>query len=174
LILSTSRFALRLFLISVFTACGIATASPAQGAAEIVPFSDQPEGTVVIKTKERRLYYVLGDGKALRYPVGVGRAGQTWEGNAIITGKYLKPAWRPPDVIKRDRPSLPDLIPGGSPDNPMGAAAITLSRGEYAVHGTNQPNTIGHFVSYGCIRMHNQDILDLYDRVSYGTLVVVQ
>ena len=104
----------------------------------------------------------------------VGRAGQTWKGNAVITGKYIKPGWRPPEVIKRAQPNLPDLIPGGSPENPMGAAALTLSEGEYAIHGTNRPSSIGGFVSYGCIRMYNQDILDLYDRVSFGTQVIVQ
>ena len=77
-------------------------------------------------------------------------------------------------MIKRAQPNLPDLIPGGTPENPMGAAALTLSEGEYAIHGTNRPSSIGGFVSYGCIRMYNQDILDLYDRVSFGTQVVVQ
>jgi lipoprotein-anchoring transpeptidase ErfK/SrfK len=144
-------------------------------AAETVRFKGGfSPGTIVIKTSERRLYYVLGDGTAVRYPVGVGRAGQTWKGDAVITGKYIKPGWRPPEVIKRAQPNLPDLIPGGSPENPMGAAALTLSEGEYAIHGTNRPSSIGGFVSYGCIRMYNQDILDLYDRVGFGTHVVVQ
>ena len=80
----------------------------------------------------------------------------------------------PPAEIRRDKPSLPDVIPGGSPHNPMGEAALTLSQGEYAIHGTNAPGSIGGFVSYGCIRMYNQDIMDLYARVSYGTTVVVQ
>ena len=149
-------------------------ATPTAAAAEVVRFKGFSPGTIVIKTNERRLYYVQDDGTALRYPVGVGRAGQTWKGTAIITGKYIKPGWRPPEVIKRAQPNLPDLIPGGSPENPMGAAALTLSEGEYAIHGTNRPSSIGGFVSYGCIRMYNQDILDLYDRVSFGTQVVVQ
>jgi lipoprotein-anchoring transpeptidase ErfK/SrfK len=155
-------------------ASGIMAASSAQ-AREVVPFKkDFSAGTVVVKTSERRLYYVVGDGTAIRYPVGVGRAGQTWKGDAVITGKYLKPGWRPPEVIRRDRPSLPDLIPGGNPANPMGDAALTLSEGEYAIHGTNRPNSVGGFVSYGCIRMYNQDVMDLYERVGYGTRVVVQ
>jgi lipoprotein-anchoring transpeptidase ErfK/SrfK len=91
----------------------------------------------------------------------------------MINGKQLRPAWSPPAEVKRDKPSLPNVIPGGSPSNPMGAAAMTLSGGEYAIHGTNQPSSIGGFVSYGCIRMFNADVLDLYSRVGWGTTVVV-
>ncbi len=132
-------------------------------ARELVGFSDAySSGTVVVKTSERALYYVLGNGQAVRYPVGVGRAGKQWTGTARISGKYLKPAWSPPDEVKRDKPSLPNVIPGDSPSNPMGAAALTLSGGgEYAIHGTNNPGSVGGFVSYGCIRMYNADVLDL-------------
>jgi lipoprotein-anchoring transpeptidase ErfK/SrfK len=144
-------------------------------AREIVGFSDTySSGTVVVKTSERALYYVLGNGKAVRYPVGVGRAGKQWTGTAYINSKQLRPAWSPPAEVKRDKPSLPNVIPGGSPGNPMGAAALTLSGGgEYAIHGTNNPGSIGGFVSYGCIRMYNADVLDLYSRVGWGTTVVV-
>jgi len=147
---------------------------PAQ-AGQVVGYNgNYSAGTVVVNTGARSLYYVLGGGKAVRYTVGVGRAGKQWTGTAIITGKYLKPAWTPPAEVKRDRPSLPNVIPGGSGRNPMGAAAMTLSGGgEYAIHGTNQPGSIGGSVSYGCIRMHNSDVLDLYNRVSFGTTVVV-
>ncbi len=128
----------------------------------------------MIRTAERRLYYVLGDGRAIRYPVGVGRPGKQWGGRIYIDGKYLRPDWSPPAEVRRDKPSLPDVIPGGSPRNPMGAAALTLSGGgQYAIHGTNRPGSVGGFVSYGCIRMHNHDIVDLYQRVSVGTPVVV-
>jgi lipoprotein-anchoring transpeptidase ErfK/SrfK len=150
-----------------------ATPQPAQ-AGSIVGFSgDYSPGTVVVRTNQRSLYYVLGNGKAVRYSVGVGRAGKQWTGTAMITGKHIRPAWAPPADVKRDRPNLPALIPGGSPKNPMGAAALTLSGGEYAIHGTNSPGSIGGFVSYGCIRMHNRDILDLFGRVGPGTTVVV-
>jgi lipoprotein-anchoring transpeptidase ErfK/SrfK len=144
-------------------------------AREIVGFSGTyTSGTVVVKTSERALYYVLGNGKAVRYPVGVGRAGKQWTGTAFISGKQLRPAWSPPAEVKRDKPSLPNVIPGGSPSNPMGAAAMTLSGGgEYAIHGTNNPGSVGGFVSYGCIRMYNADVLDLYNRVGWGTTVVV-
>ena len=143
-------------------------------AREIVGFSAAySSGTVVVKTGERTLYYVLGNGQAVRYRVGVGRVGKQWTGTAIISGKQLRPAWSPPADVKRDKPWLPNVIPGGSPSNPMGAAAMTLSAGEYAIHGTNNPGSIGGFVSYGCIRMYNADVLDLYNRVSWGTTVVV-
>ena len=143
-------------------------------AREVVAFRhDVSAGTVVVRTSERRLYYVLGDGRAIRYPVGVGRAGKQWAGTTRIDGKYVAPAWSPPREVKRDKPSLPDVIPGGSPKNPMGAAAMTLAGGEYAIHGTNAPGSVGGFVSYGCIRMYNQDVIDLYGRVSLGTTVMV-
>ena len=143
-------------------------------AREVVGFSgNYSTGTIVVKTNERALYYVLGNGKALRYPVGVGRAGKQWTGTAMINGKQLKPAWSPPAEVKRDKPSLPNVIPGGSPSNPMGAAAMTLSGGEYAIHGTNKPESIGKFASYGCIRMLNDDVADLFERVDVGTQVVV-
>jgi lipoprotein-anchoring transpeptidase ErfK/SrfK len=154
---------------------GILALSPAQARPDVVAFPEayQP-GTIVVKTGQRRLYLVLGDGHAMRYPVGVGKAGKQWAGSARIDGKYRNPAWSPPDEVKRDKPSIPDVIPGGSPSNPMGVAAMTLSGGgQYAIHGTNRPNSVGGYVSYGCIRMYNEDITDLFDRVSVGTPVVV-
>ena len=97
-----------------------------------------------------------------------------WSGTASIDGKYISPGWSAPASIRRDYAREPAVIPGGSPRNPMGAAAMTLSGGgEYAIHGTNNPGSIGGFVSHGCIRMYNQDVMDLYERVSFGTKVVV-
>ena len=109
----------------------------------------------------------------MRYPVGVGRAGMTWTGEAYIDGKFIRPAWSPPDMIRQENPRIPDVIPSGSPRNPMGAAALTLNRGQYAIHGTNSPGSIGKFVSHGCIRMYNADVMDLYAKVGVGTQVVV-
>lgn len=163
-------------LTSALLAVTFAAAMPGTGFArgEIVNFrADAPPGTVIVRTKERRLYYVIDGGRALRYPVGVGRAGKQWSGVTRISGKYIRPAWSPPPEIKRDRPSLPDVIAGGSPRNPMGSAAMTLGGGSYAIHGTNVPGSIGGFVSYGCIRMYNSDVLDLFQRVGVGTTVVV-
>jgi lipoprotein-anchoring transpeptidase ErfK/SrfK len=130
-------------------------------------------GTIVVKTAERKLYLVLGSGEAIRYTVAVGRPGKQWQGKAQVSGKFVQPAWTPPAEVKADNPALPDVIPGGAPNNPMGVAAMTLSGGEYAIHGTNKPESIGKFASYGCIRMLNQDITDLFERVDVGTQVVV-
>jgi lipoprotein-anchoring transpeptidase ErfK/SrfK len=168
---------MRVLSVAAAVAAGVSclfVASHPTSAREIVHFrAEAPAGTIVVRTAERRLYYVLGDGRAIRYPVGVGRAGKQWSGVTRIDGKYLRPAWSPPPEIRRDKPSLPSVIPGGSPRNPMGEAALTLSGGAYAIHGTNAPGSIGGFVSYGCIRMHNRDVVDLYGRVGIGTPVVV-
>ena len=159
--------------IALATAVMIGTAAPAS-AREIVRYAGEvAPGTIVVKTHERRLYLVLGDGRAIRYPVAVGRPGKQWQGWSQVNGKHVQPAWTPPAEVRADNPRLPHVIPGGSPRNPMGPRALTLSGGEYAIHGTNRPDSIGTFASYGCIRMYNQDIVDLFDRVTVGTEVVV-
>jgi lipoprotein-anchoring transpeptidase ErfK/SrfK len=147
----------------------------AEARPDVVSYhGDYAPGTIVVKTGERRLYLIIDSDRAIRYPVGVGKAGKQWAGTAHIEGKYRKPAWAPPADVKHDHPRIPDVIAGGSPSNPMGVAAMTLSGGgQYAIHGTNRPQSVGHFVSYGCIRMYNDDIDDLYRRVSVGTPVVV-
>jgi lipoprotein-anchoring transpeptidase ErfK/SrfK len=153
---------------------GPSSSRPKKLAREIVPYrGGELPGTIVVRTKERKLLFVVADKKAISYPVGVGKAGKQWQGRAAIDGAYVQPAWAPTAEIKRDNPSLPNLIPGGAKNNPMGARALTLSGGKYAIHGTNRPNSIGTDASYGCIRMFNEDVIDLYDRVSVGTKVVV-
>lgn len=148
--------------------------TPVASAVETVAFEGAvAAGTIVIKTRERRLYFVLSEGRALRYPIGVGRAGREWSGSSYINAKFLRPNWAPPLEIRRDRPDLPEVVASGSPSNPMGAAAMTLAGGPYAIHGTNAPDSIGGFVSYGCIRMYNSDITDLFARVDLGTPVIV-
>jgi lipoprotein-anchoring transpeptidase ErfK/SrfK len=149
--------------------------APGAQAEEIVRFSDPgySAGTIVVKTAERRLYFVLPGGRALRYAVGVGKPGKQWAGRTRIVAKVMKPAWSPPAEVKRDIPGLPAVIAGGAANNPMGAAALVLAAGEYAIHGTNRPKSVGGFVSYGCIRMLNTDVLSLYQRVRIGTQVVV-
>jgi lipoprotein-anchoring transpeptidase ErfK/SrfK len=161
----------------VAAACAFLICDPggAMAAPKVVAFSeDLPPGTIVVHTGERRLYLVLQRKSALRYTVGVGREGWQWSGKTAISGKFLHPAWYPPLIIKQESPELPDMIPGGSPANPMGVAAMTLAGGQYAIHGTNTPKLIGGFVSHGCIRMYNQDVLDLYSRVGMGTPVVIE
>lgn len=144
-------------------------------AGELVVFDERLRpGTIIVRTTERKLYLVVAKGQALRYSVGVGRAGRQWTGSTAIEGMFIRPNWAPPLAVRLDNPDLPDVISGDSPRNPMGAAALTLTGGEYAIHGTNVPGSIGGFVSYGCIRMHNDDILDLFSRVHVGTAVLVQ
>jgi lipoprotein-anchoring transpeptidase ErfK/SrfK len=151
------------------------TPQAAQARGETVAMKETfMPGTIVVRTNERHLYYVIGYGQAIRYPVGVGRAGKQWAGTSYINGMYVRPDWAPPAAVRHDHPNLPKVVKGGSPRNPMGVAAMSLAGGEYAIHGTNQPGSIGHFVSYGCIRMYNEDVQDLYSRVSVGTRVVVQ
>jgi lipoprotein-anchoring transpeptidase ErfK/SrfK len=153
---------------------GVFMSSAAEARPEMVGIrGEYTPGTIVVKTNERRLYLILDSGRAVRYPVGVGRSGKQWAGTTRIDGKYQNPAWSPPAEVKRDKPGMPSVIPGGSPRNPMGVAAMTLAGGEYAIHGTNAPGSVGGFVSYGCIRMLNADITDLYQRVSVGTQVTV-
>lgn len=152
-----------------------AAALPAQ-AREVVGLRDGrfDPGTIVIRTGERKLYFVVSPGEAIRYTIAVGKAGKQWRGVKYVEELQVDPAWSPPAEVKRDNPRLPDVIPGGSPRNPMGARVIGLGpTGQYAIHGTNMPNTVGTAASYGCFRMHNQDVIDLYARVRMGTPVVV-
>jgi lipoprotein-anchoring transpeptidase ErfK/SrfK len=150
------------------------TSGAAQARGDMVPFSaGYRPGTIVVATRERRLYFTLGNGSAISYPVGVGRAGMQWSGASTIDGKYIQPAWEPPADIRRENPKLPPMIPGGSPHNPMGVAAMTVAGTDYAIHGTNEPGKIGHFVSHGCIRMYNEDVMELFEHVPLGTPVVV-
>jgi lipoprotein-anchoring transpeptidase ErfK/SrfK len=129
-------------------------------------------GTVVISTSERRLYLILPGRQALRYGIGVGREGFEWAGSETITRKEEWPSWTPPAQMLRRRPDLPRFMEGG-PDNPLGARALYLGGTLYRIHGSNEPDTIGQAVSSGCIRMLNEDVIDLYERVRIGTRVVV-
>lgn len=142
-------------------------------ARELVTMPGFQAGQIIVKNSERRLYLVLNEVQAIRYSVAVGKPGKQWFGARYIDGKYVQPAWSPPSDVKRDNPNLPDVIAGGSSNNPMGERALTLNGGTYAIHGTNRPESVGKFASYGCIRMLNEDIKDLYERVRVGTSVVV-
>jgi len=135
------------------------------------PTQEAP-GTVVIDTNNRFLYYVEGNGKATRYGVGVGRPGFEWAGVKTVSQKKEWPDWRPPAEMLARRPELPTYMAGG-PENPLGARAIYLGSSLYRIHGSNEPQTIGTAVSSGCIRMRNEDVIDLYERVKVGTKVIV-
>jgi lipoprotein-anchoring transpeptidase ErfK/SrfK len=130
-------------------------------------------GTIVVNTAERRLYLVLPNGQALRYGIGVGRDGFRWGGTHRITAKKEWPSWTPPSQMLARRPDLPRHMNGGI-DNPLGARAMYLGSTLYRIHGSNEPETIGQAVSSGCFRMTNDDVTDLYGRVSVGTTVVVK
>jgi lipoprotein-anchoring transpeptidase ErfK/SrfK len=132
----------------------------------------EPAGTIIIDTPHTYLYLVLGPGRALRYGVGVGREGFTWAGTQRIARMVEWPDWHPPPEMIDRKPNLPRFMAGG-PGNPLGARALYLGNTLYRIHGTNQPATIGQFVSSGCIRLLNEDIEDLYNRVTLGTRVVV-
>jgi lipoprotein-anchoring transpeptidase ErfK/SrfK len=132
----------------------------------------EPAGTIIIDTGNTVLYYVLGQGRAVRYGVGVGREGFTWSGVETISHKAEWPDWHPPAQMIARQPYLPRFMAGG-PGNPLGARAMYLGASEYRIHGTNDPRTIGKFVSSGCIRLTNEDVTDLFSRVDVGTRVVV-
>ncbi|HEX2257703.1 MAG TPA: L,D-transpeptidase [Afifellaceae bacterium] len=143
---------------------------------EVVAF-DGPYGpnTIIVSTSERRLYYTLGDGKAIKYGVGVGREGFQWAGTHRVTRKAEWPNWTPPPAMIKRRPELAAYAGGmpGGPQNPLGARALYIGSTLYRIHGTNEAWSIGQAVSSGCIRMANEDVVDLYDRVKVGTRVVV-
>jgi lipoprotein-anchoring transpeptidase ErfK/SrfK len=137
----------------------------------------QPKGSIIINTSERRLYYLMGDGKALRYAVGVGKDGLSWSGRDRISSKRQWPDWRPPaEMVAREAAKgreLPSYVKGG-PNNPLGARALYIGSTLYRIHGTNQPWTVGQANSSGCIRMTNEDVIDLFERVDVGAQVIVR
>jgi lipoprotein-anchoring transpeptidase ErfK/SrfK len=166
----------RILATAAALAAGLFVLPGSAAARAVVSFTQPVEpGTIVISARQRSLFLVVGQGVAIRYPVAVPKSGKEWSGYARIDGKYVNPDWAPPPIVKRDHPELPDLIRGGSPHNPMGVRALTLDRHQVAIHGTSKKMraSIGTAASYGCIRMLNEDVVDLFDRVSIGTPVVM-
>lgn len=153
---------------------GVSALAPATASQSVQVPSSYPAGMIIIKQSERQLYFTNGDGTAIRYPIAIGKTGKAWRGKTYIEGKFIRPDWSPPAVVARDHPELPRFIPGGAPNNPMGERALTLQLDQVAIHGTTQKmrKSVGTAASYGCIRMLNEDVVDLYDRVSVGTPVV--
>ena len=153
---------------------GAAAFTPAAAKQSVQVPSTYPAGMIIISQHEHQLYFTNGDGTAIRYPVAIGKTGKSWRGKTYIEGKFIRPDWSPPAVVARDHPELPQLIPGGAPNNPMGERALTLQLDQVAIHGTTQKmrKSVGTSASYGCIRMLNEDVVDLYDRVNVGTPVV--
>lgn len=161
----------KLFMASPTDVGVVSSSSPIP--RQVVPFDPKYKpGTVVVSTSERRLYYVTAPGQAIRYGVGVGRDGFQWSGVKTVSAKREWPGWTPPAQMLKRRPDLPRYMPGGI-DNPLGARAMYLGSSLYRIHGSNEPETIGQAVSSGCIRMTNDDVVDLYNRVRVGTVVYV-
>ena len=129
-------------------------------------------GTIIVRHREKRLYYVLGNGQAIQYGVAVGREGAAWSGTSTVSNKREWPSWTPTPAILARQPNLPRFMEGG-PQNPMGARALYLGDTLYRIHGTNEPWMIGEEVSSGCIRMSNDDVIDLYNRARMGATVIV-
>ena len=149
------------------------SATPERLRRAVVAFgTTEAPGTVIIDTGNTTLYYVLGQGRAIRYGVGVGRDGFTWSGVQTVSRKAEWPDWHPPAEMIARQPYLPRFMAGG-PGNPLGARAMYLGTSQYRIHGTNDPSTIGKFVSSGCVRLTNEDVTDLFSRVDVGTRVVV-
>jgi lipoprotein-anchoring transpeptidase ErfK/SrfK len=150
---------------------GVST--PARAAPEIVTFqTSYPVGAIVIVNKDRQLYYVLGNGHALRYAIAIGVPKEQWTGRLYVQSKQKNPGWSPTPDMRRKRPGLPQYIPGG-PQSPLGPRALYLGWSNYRIHGTLAPSSIGQAASNGCFRMHNKDVIDLYDRVHIGAPVYV-
>lgn len=144
-----------------------------RGTRRKIPFTGvHKPGSIIVSTRQRKLLYVLGDGTAMMYGIGVGRPGFTWGGKMTVSRKQEWPSWTPPAEMLKRQPELPRFMAGG-PRNPLGARALYLGSSLYRIHGTNQAQTIGGAVSSGCIRMMNADVVDLYDRVSVGAPVYV-
>lgn len=148
--------------------------TPVSSTREFIEIEgDYPRGTIIIRTAEKRLYYTLGDGQAVRYPVAVGLPQFQWSGTLWVSSKQSHPSWKPTPRMLRENPGLPSYVPPG-PSNPLGPRALYLGWGEYRIHGTNAPSSIGTAASSGCFRMHNADAIDLFDRVHIGAPVIVE
>ncbi|MGJ0504867.1 MAG: L,D-transpeptidase [Methylocystis sp.] len=170
----TSRIAQIAFAAALI---GAASAPQAAAAREFVHYHSELEpGSIVVSEHERKLYLIVDQEDAIAYKVAVPKHGKEWTGVVQVNAKFVEPDWTPPEDVKHDHPELPEVIPGGASNNPMGARAMTLSEGEVAIHGTTQKmrKSIGSAASYGCIRMLNEDVVDLYDRVAVGATVVME
>jgi lipoprotein-anchoring transpeptidase ErfK/SrfK len=163
-------------MLSAALAGAFMAAPDSAAAGRLIGFhAEYPAGAIVISQSGRKLYLILDTERAIAYPVAVAKRGKEWFGAAKVLAKYVDPAWSPPDSVHRDHPELPEVIPGGSAMNPMGARALLLDRDEIAIHGTTarMRASIGAAASYGCIRMLNEDVIDLFDRVAVGAPVVM-
>lgn len=130
-------------------------------------------GTIIVSFGDRRLYYIMGKGQAISYPIAIPRTDARWSGTSVVSNKKVNPDWTPTPEMRRENPKLPAFVPGGHPRNPMGARALYIGDTLYRIHGTDAPSQIGSEVSKGCVRMFNNDVVDLYDRARIGAKVIV-
>jgi lipoprotein-anchoring transpeptidase ErfK/SrfK len=145
-----------------------------EGGRHVVEFpGDFPRGTIVVSFGDRRLYYINGRGSAISYPIAIPKSEARWSGVTAISHKTVNPVWTPTASMREENPSLPAYVPGGHPRNPLGVRALYLGNTTYRIHGTDAPWLIGQEVSHGCIRMHNEDVIDLYPRAQVGAKVIV-
>ena len=149
------------------------TARPNQGRTLVVFPSKLTPGTILVSFRDRRLYYVLPAQRAIAYPIGAPTGDARWSGTTQVSAKKINPGWTPTGEMRRKNPALPAFVPGGHPRNPLGVRALYLGSSTYRIHGTDAPWTVGQDVSRGCIRMFNDDVIDLYQRVPIGTQVLV-
>ena len=146
--------------------------TPLMGAGREVAFPGAKPGIIYVRTAEKRLYFTLPGARAMVYPIAVGKQGRQWTGESFVSFKTLHPTWKPPEMVRKDKPNLPELI-GPGPKNPLGVAVLVIGDGRYGIHGTNRPQSIGTEASYGCFRLYNENILELYQIVPIGTPVIV-
>jgi lipoprotein-anchoring transpeptidase ErfK/SrfK len=162
-----------LAVMALILALDAGVGTPAAAAPEVISFkATYPIGAIVVVNKDRELYYVLGNGYALRYPIAIGVPKEQWTGRMFVQSKQKDPGWSPTPDMRRRNPGLPEYIPGG-PKSPLGSRAIYLGWSNYRIHGTLAPGSIGQAASNGCFRMHNKDVNDLYERVHIGAPVYV-
>ena len=147
---------------------------PDSSGRELVAFMPSvAPGTIVVSFTDRKLYFVLTDNRAISYPIGAPMGEARWSGTTYVSEKRINPTWTPTPDMRRENPTLPAYVPGGHPLNPLGPRAMYLGKSTYRIHGTDAPWTVGQDVSHGCIRMFNNDVIDLYERVPVGTRVIV-
>ncbi|MGH6736099.1 MAG: L,D-transpeptidase [Methyloceanibacter sp.] len=158
----------------LFDVFGSSYQAPRVAGRQLVSFPPgyQP-GTILVQLSQRRLYFVLPQQRAISYPIGAPTGDARWSGESYVSEKRINPDWRPTAEMRRENPTLPAFVPGGHPRNPLGVRAMYLGQTTYRIHGTDAPWTVGQDVSHGCIRMFNEDVADLYQRVPIGTRVVV-
>lgn len=171
--LSRGLIVASVLMTALFTGTAAKADAPQFKRGQVVNFaSKQQPGSIVIVTKDRALYYILGDGKAVKYKVATAKRGFEWSGSNTVSAKVKWPDWRPPATMRKRRPDLPAFMAGG-PENPLGARAIYLGSTIYRIHGTNEPASIGKAASSGCIRMLNADVSELFQHVKMGARVTV-